>query len=90
MGSSAGIWGGAVMDTRGSYAGERGLARRGLDAGDCEERRREGEPGCAATPWSAWAEKGTVVDVVDGSERLGCWAWPFSRDCGERLLLAVL
>lgn len=54
------------MKAGGSYLGDRGLARRGLDAGErwaaywCSGRegerlRREGEDGCGAAPWSGRA-----------------------------------
>ena len=85
--------GGAVTDDWGSYTGERGRARRGLEAGErCEEwllavregdeLTREGEAGCGAAPWSAWAERGPAVPMLSLREKLG---W-----CCERVLLAVL
>ena len=65
MGGSEGIWGGAVVtDSGGSYAGERGRARRGLEAGERREGAmgRVGESGCAADPLSAAAaERGPAV-----------------------------
>ena len=94
MGGHEGILGGAVTDEGGPYTGERGLARRGLDAGErCEEcvleegggeeLRREGEPGCAAAPWSVWAERGPVVLMLSLREKLGCGA------CDDRLLVVL-
>jgi hypothetical protein len=54
IGGSEGSRGGAVMGGGRSCAGERGLTRRGLDAGErCEELRREGEAGSAAAPLKA-------------------------------------
>lgn len=62
VGGSEGICGGAVTDEGGPYAGERGLTRRGLAAGERlegrlelmaragEELRREGDCGCGAAP----------------------------------------
>jgi hypothetical protein len=63
------------MDEVGSYAGERVRARRGLEAGErccCEEWEREGEPGCGAAPWSAWAERGPAAVILSLREKLGC------------------
>lgn len=83
---------GAVRVEGGSYTGERGLARRGLESGErCEELRREGEAGCGAAPWSVWAERGPMAVVVRLGlrEKLEWWAWPFSRGCEERLLVVL-
>ena len=94
VGGSEGILGGAVTDAGGSYTGERGLARRGLEAGEREgdDGRREGESGCGcgAAPLTVAAAAAAVVVVVMLSlrEKLGWWwCWGLSR--WERLLLVV-
>jgi hypothetical protein len=82
IGGSEGIFGGPVTEDGGSYAGERGRCRRGLDVGErgAELAMREGESGPLAA-----AEGSVVLGVVMLSlrEKLG-WCWW----CAWSLLLA--
>lgn len=76
IGGSEGSCGGAVINGGGSYLGERGLARRGLDVGEWwaaywregERLRREGEAGCAVAPWSGRAVE-RLLEAVDWDHR---------------------
>jgi hypothetical protein len=88
VGGSEEMVGVAVTDEGGSYTGERGLARRGLDVGDrlalCavvvrggEELRREGDEGRAAAPLTVsmglLAERGPALVTDNLREKLGWW-----------------
>jgi hypothetical protein len=93
MGGSEGIFGGAVTADGGSYTGERGRCRWGLDVGEraaAELAMREGDCGCGADPLAVVVGvvvvgRAAVVVMLSLREKLGwcwCWCWCWCWWCG--------